>query len=98
MNDIDKFEPLGVRVLIRFIMKEDKFGGVIIPDKKKQHLMQAEIIDLGEIAKERYGFEKGEIVFTPYWVGINMEFYNFDFPEGDYRLITAEEILAKKRE
>ena len=98
MNTIDNFQPLGMRVLIRFEMVKDKFGGVILPSEKKQQLMSAEIVSLGEVARDGYGFKKGDIVFTPYWVGINMEFYNFDFPEGNYRLITAEEILAKKVE
>ena len=98
MNTIDNFQPLGVRVLIRFEMVKDKFENIILPSEKKQQLMSAEIISLGEVARDGYGFKKGDIVFTPYWVGINMEFYNFDFPEGNYRLITAEEIPAKKVE
>jgi len=98
MNTIDNFQPLGVRVLVKFRMKEDKFKNIILPSEKKQQLMTADIISLGDLARDSYGFEKGDIVFTPYWVGIDMEFYNFDFPEGTYKLITAEEILAKKVE
>ena len=96
MSNISEFKPLGVRVLIKYQMLNDKFGQIIIPDNKRQQLMKAEIIDLGDLARDNYGFEKGDIVFTPYWVGIDMEFYNFDFPEGSYKLITAEEILAKR--
>ena len=98
MSNISEFEPLGRRVLIKFELPKDKFGSIILPDKKKQQLMESEILDLGEIAKETYGFKKGDKVFTPYWVGIDMEFYNFDWPEGNYKLIVAEEILARKRE
>ena len=98
MNTIDNFQPLGMRVLIRFEMVKDKFENIILPSEKKQQLMTADIISLGDLARDSYGFEKGDIVFTPYWVGIDMEFYNFDFPEGTYKLITAEEILAKKVE
>jgi len=96
MSNISEFRPLGVRVLIKFDMVKDKFENIILPSEKKQQLMEAEIIDLGEVARDGYGFKKGDKVFTPYWVGVNMEFYNFDFPEGSYRLITAEEILAKR--
>ena len=96
MKNETGFQPLGVRVLIKFEMKKDKFEHIILPSEQKQQLMSAEIVSLGDVARDTYGFKEGDIVFTPYWVGINMEFYNFDFPEGNYRLITAEEILAKK--
>ena len=98
MNTVNNFQPLGRRVLIKFQMKKDKFKTIIMPSETKQQLMSAEIISLGDIAREDYGFDVGDIVFTPYWVGIDMEFYNFDFPEGNFRLLTAEEILAKKVE
>jgi len=95
MNTINEFQPLGVRVLVKFRMKEDKFKNIIMPKEQKQQLMTADIISLGNLARDDYGLEKGDVVFTPYWVGIDMEFYNFNFPEGVYKLITAGEVLAK---
>ncbi len=71
-----KFRPLHDRVLVRRVEQDEKTpGGIIIPDTAKEKPMQAEVLAVGEGARNEDGklqllsVKVGDIVLFGKWSG-----------------------------
>ncbi|MBM3321458.1 MAG: co-chaperone GroES [Candidatus Eisenbacteria bacterium] len=50
-----KIRPLGDRVVVRRLEKEEKAGGIIIPDTAKERPVEGEIVAVGPGARNEAG-------------------------------------------
>ena len=71
-----KFRPLHDRVLVRRVEQDEKTpGGIIIPDTAKEKPMQAEVLAVGEGARNEDGklqllsVKVGDVVLFGKWSG-----------------------------
>lgn len=93
---IEKIKPLGNRILVKRVEKEEKSGGnIIIPDTAKEKPQKGEIVAVGTGKVDKSGkripleFKKGNKVLFGKYAGDEWQF------EGeDYIFLTDDEILA----
>ncbi len=50
-----KIRPLGDRVVVRRVEKEEKAGGIIIPDTAKERPVEGEVVAVGPGARNEAG-------------------------------------------
>jgi len=86
-----KFRPLHDRVLVRRVEQDEKTpGGIIIPDTAKEKPMQAEVLAVGEGARNEDGklqllsVKVGDVVLFGKWSGTEVRV------NGDDLLIMKE--------
>lgn len=84
---MEKFLPLGDRVLVRRLEAEDKTAsGIIIPDTAKEKPITGEVIAVGEGARSAdgntlipTGLTKGQKVLFGKWSGTEVKLNNEDY-------------------
>jgi chaperonin GroES len=85
-----KLRPLGDRVIVRRIEKEEKKGGIVIPDTAKEKPQEGEVIAVGPGARDDDGkiapidLKKGDRVLFGKYAGMDVEI------EGDEFLVLRE--------
>jgi chaperonin GroES len=91
-----KIKPLGDRVLVEPVEeKEQKKGGIIIPDTAKEKPMESKVVALGTGKKDDDGnvipFEvkKGDIVLTSKYGGTDVK-----IDDQEYKILSSDDILA----
>lgn len=104
-----KFRPLHDRVLVRRVEQDEKTpGGIIIPDTAKEKPMQAEILAVGEGARNEDGklqplsVKVGDVVLFGKWSGTEVRVDGEDLlimKESDIMGILegASKITSKKK-
>lgn len=91
-----KFQPIGNRVLVRRIEKEEKLkGGILLPDNAKKKQEQAEVVAIGTGKKDK----NGQIIPIPVQVGdiILMEKYSgqeIKLDDQEYVIVKADDLIA----
>lgn len=91
-----KFRPLGNRVLVRRLEKEETLkGGIILPDSAKKKQEQAEVIAIGTGKKDK----NGKLIPIPVNVGnfILMDKYagqDITLEDEEYVIVKADDIIA----
>ncbi|RPJ41172.1 MAG: co-chaperone GroES [Candidatus Latescibacterota bacterium] len=74
-----KVRPLGDRVIVRRIEKEEKKGGIVIPDTAKEKPVEGEVIAVGPGARDEDGkvapidLKKGDRVLFGKYAGMDVE-------------------------
>lgn len=90
------FRPLGNRVLVRRLEKEEKLkGGIILPDTAKKKQEQAEVVAIGTGKKDK----SGNLIPIPVKIGdvILMEKYSgqeIQLEDKDYVILRSDDIIA----
>lgn len=92
-----KIQPIGDRVLVKSVDedKEQKRGGIIIPDSAKEKPQESEVVALGTGKKDDSGktisFEVsvGDIVLTSKYGGTEVK-----INDETYNLVREDDILA----
>lgn len=92
MTIIDKVKPIGNRIIVKIIERENKVGSIYIPDQSPETLLKAEVLAIGD---EVEGFEVGDIVLLRYYVGIPIDFPECDLAKVNIKIVVADEIIAK---
>ena len=101
-----KIKPLYDRVLVRRLEQEQKTkGGIIIPDTAKEKPMQAEILAVGDGARDDRGVlialqvKVGDVVLFGKWAGTEVKVDGEELlimKESDIIAIIEDSDLAKK--
>ena len=87
-----QLKPLGARVLVRRLEdKEEKKGGIILPDTAKKKQEMAEVIAIGPGKKN----DDGVLVFPPVKVG---DIILFDKYSGQEVTVNDEELVVVRGE
>lgn len=74
-----KVRPLGDRVIVRRIEKEEKKGGIVIPDTAKEKPVEGEVLAVGPGARDEDGkivpvdLKKGDRVLFGKYAGMDVE-------------------------
>ncbi len=90
-----KLKPIGNRVLVRRLQKEESVGGILLPDTAKKKQEQAEVIAVGEGKPGK----NGQLIPMPVKVGdiILMEKYSgqeVTLDDQEYVILRADDIIA----
>lgn len=91
-----KLQPLGNRVLVRRLEKEEKLrGGIIIPDSAKKKQEQAEVVAVGPGKKDK----EGKFVLPGVKVGdiVLMEKYSgqeVNLNDHEYIIVRSDDLIA----
>jgi len=91
-----KFQPLGNRVLLKRLEKEEKLkGGIILPDSAKKKQEQAEVISVGPGKKDK----AGNLIPMPVKVGdvVLIEKYSgqeVTLNDVEYIIVKSDELIA----
>lgn len=95
-NQAPNFRPLGNRVLVRRLEKEEKLkGGIILPDTAKKKQEQAEVVAIGTGKQDK----SGKLLPIPVKIGdiILMEKYSgqeIQLEDKDYVILRSDDIIA----
>ena len=91
-----KVKPLGDRVLVEPLEKEEKTkGGIIIPDTAKEKPQEGKVIAVGtgklddEGKKISFNVKKGDKVLLPKFGGTEIK-----LDSKDYQIVREDDILA----
>jgi chaperonin GroES len=91
-----KMIPLGDRVIVRLLEKEDKKkGGIIIPDTAKERPQEGEVVAVGKGRRNNAGermeleVKKGDRVLFAKYAGNEIE-----IESSKYLVVKEDEILA----
>lgn len=90
-------KPLGDRVLVEFIddQKEQRKGGIIIPDAAKEKPQEGKVIEVGpgkmtdEGTRIPMNVKKGQRVLMPKYGGSEIK-----VEDKEYQIVREEDILA----
>lgn len=90
-----KLQPLGNRVLVRRMQKEESVGGILLPDTAKKKQEQAEVVAVGKGKTDK----NGQLIPMPVKVGdiILMEKYagqEITLDDQEYVILRADDIIA----
>lgn len=91
-----KFQPLGNRVLLKRLEREEKLkGGVILPDSVKKKQEQAEVIAIGPGKKDK----SGNLIPMPVKVGdvVLIEKYSgqeITLNDEEFVIVKADDLIA----
>lgn len=91
-----KLEPIGNRIIVKVIEeKEQKKGGVIIPDSAKEKPQKGEVVAVGKGKKK----DDGQYLSLDFKVGQTIIFakyggYDIKVDEEDFLILPKEDILA----
>ncbi len=90
------FRPLGNRVLVKRLEKEETLkGGILLPDTAKKKQEQAEVIAIGTGKTDSHGKEipmpvkKGDIILMEKYSGQEVT-----FNDQEYVIVRADDIIA----
>lgn len=90
-----KLQPIGNRVLVRRLEKEESIGGIILPDTAKKKQEQAEVIAIGKGKPDKNGqlipmpVKPGDIILMEKYSGQEVTLDNEEFV-----ILKADDIIA----
>lgn len=91
-----KLQPLGNRVLVRRLEKEEKLkGGIILPDSAKKKQEQAEVVAVGPGKKDKTGkfipsgIKVGDIVLMEKYSGQEVT-----LNDHEYIIVRSDDLIA----
>lgn len=91
-----KIRPLGDRVLVQAIeVKEEKKGGIIIPDSAKEKPQEGKVVAVGAGRLDENGklipmnVKKGDTVLMPKYGGSEIK-----VGDDEYQIVREDDILA----
>lgn len=90
-----KLQPIGDRVLVRRLDKEQSIGGILLPETAKKKQEQAEVLAIGKGKTDK----NGQLIPMPVKPGdkILMEKYSgqeVSIEDQDYVILRADDIIA----
>lgn len=90
-----KLQPIGDRVLLRRLEKEESIGGILLPDTAKKKQEQAEVIAIGKGKTDNHG----NLIPMPVKVGdiVLMEKYSgqeITLEDQEFIILRAGDIVA----
>ncbi|MCL2140848.1 MAG: co-chaperone GroES [Dehalococcoidia bacterium] len=95
---VSKIQPLGERILVKPIAREEiSRGGIVLPDTVKEKPQEGEVIAVGEGKRN----EKGERISMDVKVGDVIIYAKYGGTEikiegDDYIILRESDVLAKK--
>ncbi len=85
-----KLKPLGDRVVIKKLEKEDTTkSGIVLPNSAKEEPKMAEIIALGSKAEEKGELKVGDKIIFPKFSGDSVKVDGVE-----YTILKADQVLA----
>ncbi|MFA6916751.1 MAG: co-chaperone GroES [Parachlamydiales bacterium] len=90
-----KLQPLGNRVLVKRLEKEESVGGILLPDSAKKKQEQAEVVAVGKGKLDK----NGQLIPMPVKIGdiILLEKYSgqeINLDDVEYVILRADDIIA----